>query len=785
MRSDFGTINNLKATLYTLENKNVSFSVTNYGATLVSLIDKKSSRDVVLGLANASLYQNQNYYLGATIGRVANRIKDSKFTLNGEEYTLTTNNQGNHLHGGIVGFDKKFFNVEEKDNEIVFTYLSTDGEEGYPGNLFLEVTYKLLDDGISIITKADCDKDTLAAFTNHAYFNVDAKGEVLDNKLTIYADKYSPNDECSLALEELKDVEGTVFDFRQAKRINENMDEMDSQLITCGGYDHYFEVDGEGLRKMATVEGEEVILEMYSDYPGLHFFLANFKEPLILKDKKAITGRAALCLEAEYHPNAINYDSVVKKPILRKEDTQVHEIQYHLTTKVSRIKKDNDEDFPLEEVKALSKQAKESKWRSYYHEEVPCGINHGITRFNFKDGYSIDYVWQPLIDEEYTYWQNITSKDLTIYETQGRRLKPDLLWDDDGCDRGTSFIDGGEEFLIYSSKHIDHHGRTNYYVLIAKLDEDTIIKGRRPLFTFDKEISNPKILKENNKYYLFVTSDEGELIYRSDSLVKGWEEIGKLKLDLGENVFDELKDVTLNKLEDNWILTFLDNDNYYYALGKLNLLNLSFRSEEVNKLDEGFDFFRPFISKDKNIMVGLLDKEEMTKEDGYAGALSIARSLEVKNNKLIQKPAIDIIKVIEDTIFLVEDGQIKKDNMQGKMPKHAIIDLENLNDESFEFNVFAIEKENGLQIKYEKYTKRLIVDRSNLSKEVDDKIVVALENGCDKLKAFFDGRLVEIFVNEGEMVFSLIIFPDDANHLIRMSAKDVNLSIYSAKNINK
>lgn len=777
MKNDFGIINNLKATIYTLENKNISFSVTNYGATLVSLVDKKSGIDVVLGLSSVSDYQNQSYFLGATIGRVANRIKDGKFTLNGEEYQVVTNDRGNSLHGGSRGFDKRFFNVEEGSDEITFTYLSKSGEEGFPGNLFLEVTYRLLEDGVAIIYKGDSDKDTLLAPTNHAYFNVDGKGDVLSNILTINASKYAPNDDNSLALGDLEEVNETVFDFRYGKEIGKNINDLDEQLISSGGYDHYFEVEGSGKRKMARVEGEKVILEMYSDFPGLHFFTVNFKEPLILKDAKGVAGRYALCLEAEYHPNAINYPNVLEKPILRKEYTQIHEIEYHLIPK--EVKEEIiDEDFPQEEINELIKEAKEDKWHTNYHYEVPCGSIEAITRINFQDAYYLDYVWKPLPNEEYTYWQLLKSQDLTTFEEKKRTLKSDTIYDDDGCLAGTSFIDGGEEYIIYEGRHIDFNNRDHHSILLAKVDGTSIIKGRKPLLLSNEEIHNPRILKDNNKYYLLLSSDDGEVVYRSEYLIKNYEKIGKLKLSIQDNIFDELYDVSLKKINNNWVLFFSDNNSSYYVVGNLNFINMTFEGEEINRIDEGFDFFKPAISKDKDLLIGLLNKDRNRIHKGYDGLFSIARELEVKDKKLIQKPHFDINKYGKEIIFLVEDEKIKKDAMQGRMPKYALFDLENLNQESLEFDLFAIEKEKGLEIRYEKYTKRFIVDRSDLVGDKEDRVVVTLEEGLDKLKIFVDNGVIEIFVNEGEKVFSLRVYPDESRHLIRMSAKDVNLKVY-------
>ena len=333
MKEFFGKCNNQDTYLYTLENDNVSFSVTDYGATLVSLVDKKTNIDVVLGHDNVEGYMNNTYYFGASIGRVANRIRNGVFTLNGKEYHLPINQNGNHLHGGICGFDKKIWQTEEKENEIIFSYLSKDNEEGYPGNLQVQIIYRLLDDGVAIISKGESDQDTLFAYTNHAYFNIDGEGEINDQVVETSANQYVPCDENFLAQDEIRDVEGTAFDFRKPKELGVALEADDPQIKIGDCIDQHFIIEGSGMRKMVTCEGKEIKLEMDSDFPGFHIYTGYFYEPILGKNGVYYKGRVSVCFEAEYYPNGINYESVKDKPIVKANEELKHEIRYRFIEK--------------------------------------------------------------------------------------------------------------------------------------------------------------------------------------------------------------------------------------------------------------------------------------------------------------------------------------------------------------------------------------------------------------------------------------------------------------------
>ena len=328
MKKIFGKCRDKEVFLYTLENQNIRFSVTDYGATLVSLVYKPLNRDVVEGYDDVNGYMSHDTYIGASIGRTANRIEKGIFTLNGKTYHVPVNNNGNCNHGGIEGFDKKVFETEEKEDAIIFHYTSLDGEEGYPGTLHVTIEYRLIDNGISIISKGAAEDDTLFAYTNHSYFNLDESENAMNHILMIPSDYYRPVDETSLTLNKLVPVENTPFDFRKAHAISERIEEDDIQLRYGAGYDHHYPITGAGLRKMAVLHGKGIEMTMLSDFPGFHLYTANWLNGAKGKKGHVYPRRSAVCLEAEYCPNAVNYKGMKDKPVVRAGDTLVHEIQY-------------------------------------------------------------------------------------------------------------------------------------------------------------------------------------------------------------------------------------------------------------------------------------------------------------------------------------------------------------------------------------------------------------------------------------------------------------------------
>lgn len=332
-KAHFGTFpDGREADLYTLRNAaGMVVKITNYGGYLVSCTapDRNGlQEDVTLGLPTFADYQKGTPSLGPIIGRYGNRIANARFTLDGKEYTLTPNNNGNTIHGGPTGFDKRIWTatpIDGKEPALVLTYLSKDGEEGFPGNLTVEVKYTLQkDNALRIDYKATTDKATVINFTNHAYFNLSGlKRDILNNELMITADKFLPTDSKQIPTGELRPVAGTVFDFTKPTTVGARInDTTDVQIKNGHGYDHcwVFTDPSKKLKLGATVY-EPVsgrFMEMYTTEPAVQLYTANhLNGKLVGFNGAAYTRRFGLCLETQHFPdspNHPNFPSTVLRP---------------------------------------------------------------------------------------------------------------------------------------------------------------------------------------------------------------------------------------------------------------------------------------------------------------------------------------------------------------------------------------------------------------------------------------------------------------------------------------
>jgi aldose 1-epimerase len=317
--------------LYTLRNKNgAEIKISNYGGivTEVHVPDRNGKMgDVVLGYDNLAGYIKETPYFGCLVGRYGNRIARGKFTLNGQTYTLATNNYPNALHGGVVGFDKRVwtpkFIASTESTALELSYVSKDGEEGYPGNLTVKAVYTWTDDNaIRLDYTATTDKDTVVNLTQHSYFNLAGEGNILGHVVMLASDKFTPVDSTLIPTGELKPVEGTPFDFRTPTAIGARIGQTDEQLKFGGGYDHNWVInkkEGE-LALMARVH-EPIsgrVLEVLSTEPGLQFYSGNFLDGTITgKNKWTYQHRNGFCMEPQHFPdspNQPNFPSVVLKP---------------------------------------------------------------------------------------------------------------------------------------------------------------------------------------------------------------------------------------------------------------------------------------------------------------------------------------------------------------------------------------------------------------------------------------------------------------------------------------
>jgi aldose 1-epimerase len=330
-RAPFGKMKDgTPVSLYTMTNeKGITMKVMNYGGIIVSLEvpDKEGkSIDVVLGFDSLAAYEKQSPFFGALVGRYGNRIGNGKFSLDGKEYTLVKNNNGNHLHGGAKGFDKVFWNIEETPAEdgvaIKLSYLSKDMEEGYPGNLNTEVIYTLTDDNtIRFDYKATTDKKTIVNLTQHAYFNLNGgKDDILGHEVALNADRFVAVSQALIPTGELKAVEGTPFDFRKPVAIGARINADDEQIKFGKGYDHCWVINGEGFRQTAVVYDSASGIEMtvHTDEPGVQFYTGNFLDgSLTGKDNVVYKQRTGFCLETQHFPDSPNkkeFPSVVLNP---------------------------------------------------------------------------------------------------------------------------------------------------------------------------------------------------------------------------------------------------------------------------------------------------------------------------------------------------------------------------------------------------------------------------------------------------------------------------------------
>ena len=324
-----------EAKLYTLTNANgLRARITDFGATLVSLEvpDQEGNlADVTLGFDDAAAYYApENPYFGASVGRFGNRIKDGKFTLDGKEYTLATNNDPGgipcHLHGGEVGFNRVLWTGEtdETNNAVVFTYVSKDGEEGYPGTLTTKVTYTLTDDNeLKWEAEATTDAPTVLNLVHHSYWNLsgDPTTSINDHLLTLNADHFLPTDAGLIPTGEKAPVEGTPMDFTTATAIGDRVEEDFEALKLGGGYDHCWVLKpGEGMRMAARLKDPKSgrVMEISTDQPAIQFYGGNFLDGTLAgKGGVQYAHRTGLCLETENFPDAPNqpeFPSAVLRP---------------------------------------------------------------------------------------------------------------------------------------------------------------------------------------------------------------------------------------------------------------------------------------------------------------------------------------------------------------------------------------------------------------------------------------------------------------------------------------
>ena len=342
-KTNFGFLTNgQEVSLFTLENTaGMSAKISNYGGILVAFTapDRNGDfADVVLGCDSLENYVKGTPYFGAIVGRYANRIAGGSFNLDDKTYTLAKNNGQNALHGGLVGFDKKVWaatTLDGNEPSLKLSYLSVDGEEGYSGNLSIEVTYTLQENNtLRIDYEAVTDKATVLNLTNHSYFNLGEESDILNHKITIFADKFLPVDTNIIPTGELKSVFGTPFDFTESHAIGERIDdETDEQIKLGSGYDHCYVLSetGSNLKLAAQIYEPQSgrLMSVLTTEPSMQLYTANHLKGNILGKNGATYGRrSAFCVETQHFPDSPNqahFPSTVLRPDEVFESTTIYQ----------------------------------------------------------------------------------------------------------------------------------------------------------------------------------------------------------------------------------------------------------------------------------------------------------------------------------------------------------------------------------------------------------------------------------------------------------------------------
>jgi aldose 1-epimerase len=337
-----------KVYIFTLSSDGITAKISNFGATLISLtVPDKNNKldDIVLGYKNLEGYIRGKFFFGGTIGRNANRIKNAEIEINGKKYNLTKNEGENQLHGGIKGFNKALWTprpyLDSDGNQCIeLSYLSKDGEEGYPGNLKVKVIYSIQrNNELKIDYFAVCDKDTVVNLTNHSYFNLrgHASGNILNHEVMINADKFTVNDKDSIPTGEIRDVENTPMDLRNMTKIEKNIYKKYDQLVLANGYDSNWIINKNGKNLCKAAEAFEPCsrrcMEVYTTSPGIQFYTGNYiNESKNCKDNAVYNKNSGLCFETQYFPDALNHNGF-PSTILRKGEKYKHTTIYRFTIK--------------------------------------------------------------------------------------------------------------------------------------------------------------------------------------------------------------------------------------------------------------------------------------------------------------------------------------------------------------------------------------------------------------------------------------------------------------------
>lgn len=293
-----------------IHNELLVMEVSPIGASLISLVDKYLSKDILVGVKRQNDIATNDKYFGATIGRCANRIAFGQFQMDGKVIQLEANNGVHHLHGGTHGLHQKVFDVKEVTRQsVTFTTEVHEVDDGYPGSAKIQVTYRLESNRCIIDLSASSNQKSLMNLTNHAYFNANYTGNIENQVVNVFGSAFYQLDETGCTMASRTDVTDTPFDLRKPTRLSDVFKRNHPQLILALGLDHHYEIEGEGVRLAATLKGDAVEINVYTDAPGIHVYTGNYLDGIDHNGYgKVISKRDGICFEAQSLPNAVNID---------------------------------------------------------------------------------------------------------------------------------------------------------------------------------------------------------------------------------------------------------------------------------------------------------------------------------------------------------------------------------------------------------------------------------------------------------------------------------------------
>ena len=480
-----------------------------------------------------------------------------------------------------------------------------------------------------------------------------------------------------------------------------------------------------------------------------------------------------------------------------------------------RVLKKADE----QELRELHEKIKESRWREKFHIQTVTGLMNDPNGFSFYNNrWHLFYQWFPFWSiHGLKHWYHVSSEDLIHWKNEGVGLIPDTFYDNKGCYSGSGIVKDDQLYLVYTGNHKNENNERHPYQMLAVMDESSTIKKKEtPIIDMHENYTehqrDPKIFyrKEDGYYYILLGAQRKDetgtlLLYRSENIEDDWSFYGELTVE-GYPSFGYMAECPdLERIdEDTWLLLFspqgleAEGDRYQnkfnntYFIGSMDFEKLTFTpTSEMQELDLGFDFYAAQcasqnVYENQAVLIGWFGCSDYTypptDKEGWSCLQTLPRILSVEDNVLKQRPVKDWKELCGDVLFEAVRSDIKKDFLKGKMPDGCVMEVNNPDLESLTFALFASMNTDGFTISFDKETGYFSIDKSGMADPCNEEFGlerrVHLSNGLKRMLVFVDRSSVEIFLNDGEYVFSSRVFPEETENLLRLGGRNVTVTIY-------